>query len=50
MKRGLFRKRELTIEEQQIRSAGKRKKDWKRLLMPYLLILPTFGFLAIFAY
>ena len=50
MKRGLFRKRELTIEEQQIRSAGKRKKDWKRLLMPYLLILPTFAFLAVFAY
>ena len=50
MKGGLFHKRELTIEQQQIRSAGKHKKDWKRLLLPYLLILPTFAFLALFAY
>jgi len=45
----LFRKKELTIEQQQIRSA-KHKKDWKTTVMPYLLLLPTFGFLLVFTY
>lgn len=45
----LFRKRELTIEEQQIRSA-KPKKSWGTVLKPYLLLLPTFCFLIVFTY
>lgn len=46
----LFRRHELTIEEQQIRSTGKRQKRLGQMLLPYLLVLPTFIFLSVFAY
>ena len=44
-----FRRRELTIEEQQIRSANTRK-EWGAVLKPYFLLVPTFCFLIIFTY
>ena len=45
----LFHKKELTIEEQQIRSSRKKKKMSDRI-MPYLLLLPTFVFLGVFTF
>lgn len=45
----LFQKKELTIEEQQMQSA-KHKKSILTTLKPYILLAPTFAFLAVFTY
>ncbi len=49
MAKGFLKKRELTIEEQQIQSMH-RKKNWPAILKPYILLLPTFVCLAIFTF
>lgn len=49
MAKSFFSKKELTIEEMQLRSM-KQKKDPFSIAKPYLLLIPTFCFLAVFTF